>query len=162
MLFGARIIRYRHSRTVSRSPAQYIDSWFAYPHCPHMLLPRRVRVSAALPHEPAEHVVYGFGRDDDIERRWHCAALLEVAHPELTPSELPLGVGTLLSTRSEVRSGRESWGHSASDKVSIAEYWADTGIEWSGEGQQIVIWTESELCIVVNTDVKSDALCLQS
>ena len=59
-------------------------------------------MSAALPHQPPEHVVDRLGRDDDVERRRHRATLLEVAHPELTPSELPLSIGTLLPTGSEV------------------------------------------------------------
>ena len=75
-------------------------------------------MSAAFPHDPAEHVVDRLWRDDDVEGRRHRATLLEVAHPELAPRELPLGVGTLLSTRPE-RQSSVGGNRAMSDNISL-------------------------------------------
>ena len=39
--------------------------------------------------------------DDEVERRWQRRAVIEVAHPQLGPSELPLPVSVILSQQKD-------------------------------------------------------------
>jgi len=44
----------------------------------------------------AQEVEDGLGTDDEVERRRKGRAVVEVAHPQLGPSELPLAIGVVL------------------------------------------------------------------
>lgn len=43
-----------------------------------------------------DDLIERFGSWYHIERRGHCIPVLEVTHPQVAPSELPLGVGSFL------------------------------------------------------------------
>jgi len=44
----------------------------------------------------AQEVEDGLGTDDEVERRRKGRTVVEVAHPQLGPSELPLAIGVVL------------------------------------------------------------------
>lgn len=60
------------------------------------VVPRRLSPPAQLVVEPHQQVPDGLGAGDDVERGRQRPALVEVAHPQLGASELPLDVGVVL------------------------------------------------------------------
>lgn len=63
------------------------------------VVPRRLAPPAQLVVEPHQQVPDGLGAGDDVERGRQRPALVEVAHPQLGASELPLDVGVVLRGR---------------------------------------------------------------
>lgn len=60
------------------------------------VVPRRLAPPAQLVVEPHQQVPDGLGAGDDVERGRQRPTLVEVAHPQLGASELPLDVGVVL------------------------------------------------------------------